>query len=128
MIKKFRITSANRADVIPVIGQYLKALNCDEAVEVVVKPYKRNRNNDQNALYWKWITIIGNDLGYDKDEMHELLAYKFLGLEQKEIDGRKFEQIRSTTKLSVGGMSEYMERVQRWAAEMGVRLPSLEDV
>jgi len=97
-------------------------------LEVVIRPHKRNRSLDQNALYWKWLQIIGDYLGYTKDEMHVLLRYKFLGHEEREIAGEKILVLPSTTKLNVGEMWDYLNDIERFALSLGIRLPSMEDL
>jgi hypothetical protein len=78
------------------------------------------RSLDANALYWKLVTELGEHIGYDKDEMHQLMGYKFLRYEK---NGQQL--IKSTTKLTTKEFSEYFERCQEWAAEMGFILDGI---
>lgn len=103
-------------------------LNPDAPKEVVVRDHKKTRSLAQNALYWQWIGILSKQTGYSKDEVHELMAKKFLPPVIKEVMGEIVEYRTSTTKLKVGEMSEYMSHVDRFAAEHGVSLPHPEDV
>ena len=53
----------------------------DDDIKIVmeVREAKDIRTNAQNRLYWKWIEIISDELGYeDKQEIHNILKYKFL--------------------------------------------------
>ena len=61
-----------------------------EEVEIRIRIRSNNRSNEQNSLYWKWIEILSNDLGYTKTELHELIKYKFLKRESKNKDGKKY--------------------------------------
>jgi len=124
MTKRFTLTNDNRAEVIPRIGEYLKALNCEKPHSVIISERKETRRTQQNSLLWKWYSVIGDELGYTRDEIHDLLRYKILGMESKEIAGEAIETLPSTTKLSVGEFSEYMEQVSRFAASMNIRLPA----
>jgi len=126
-MKKFIIRKENKPSIINMIKDFLCLLKLDTPYEIIIRPYKNNRSNDQNALYWKWLEIIGKELGYTRDEMHELCRYKFLGMHSKEIAGVKIEYLPSTTKLKVGEMSEYLESISRWTAELGIRLPAMEE-
>jgi len=118
--RKFRLISR---DVMANCVDFIARQEYDGTVEVDVKPYKKNRSTEQNALLWKWYGYIGNELGYSKDETHDILRYKFLGIMTREVCGHQIEELPSTTKLKVGEMSEYMESISRFAAEHGIRLP-----
>ena len=91
-------------------------------VEVKEKTNKRSHN--QNALYWKYLTILGDHFGYDKTEMHEELAARFLGMiERKTIGGRQIIEPRSTTTLNTKEFSEYLDQVTALGLQQGVQLP-----
>lgn len=97
-------------------------LDPEQPLEVNIKPYKKNRSLEQNNLYWPWVTIIGNELGYTKEDMHEVLMRKFLTPHIVEIDGVQIETY-STKRLKVKEMSEYLQHIDVFAAELGVVLP-----
>lgn len=93
--------------------------------EVVIQ--RKKRSNGQNALYWKRLEVIGNVLGYSKDEMHEEFASRFLGLvERTTISGRTIVEPVSTTGLSTKDFSEYMTMIEAFAAQQDITLPSNE--
>lgn len=127
-MKRFTVTQDNRDEVIPRIGIYLRALNCEKPQHVTVDDKKETRRTCQNALLWKWYGIIGGELGYTKDEIHNLMRFKHLGMQTVEIAGETIETLPSTTRLSVGEMSEYMESVSRFAGQMNIRLPMEESM
>jgi len=123
-MKRFILRPENRAALIPVIEQYLHNLNCDKPMVVEVKEYKRNRSVEQNSRLWSIYKIIGDELGYTVEEIHDLMRTMFLGRVVKEIAGQTVESLPSTTKLKVGEMCEYQEAIERWAGSMGIRLPA----
>lgn len=91
---------------------------------VVIKEHKKKRTNDQNALYWSWLTIIGKDLGYTSEELHEALKAKILGVvERKTIFGNTVNEPRSTTSLTTKEFTEYLNAVQSFAMSLGIALP-----
>ena len=49
-----------------------------EEIEIRIKVRTNNRTTEQNSLYWKWINIMSEETGFTKEEMHELIKYKFL--------------------------------------------------
>ena len=125
-MKRFTLTAENRAEVIPRIGEYLRALNCESPQNVVVDDRKESRRSCQNRLYWKWVSIIGDEVGYERQDMHDLLVYDILGMTTKTIHGKEIEALPSTHDMKVGDFSDYMERVSRFAANLGIRLPAEE--
>lgn len=125
-MKHFTITSDNAEAVIPSIGKYLRALNLDKPQRVVIDDRKENRRTQQNRLYWKWISIIGEELGYERKEMHDILVLELLGMMAKEISGKTVETMHTTHDMNVGDFSDYMEKVSMWAGRMQIRLPAEE--
>jgi len=106
----------------------LSAMNLDRPMELTIKPYRKSRSASQNALCWQWIAIIADELGYTKDEMHEVMAEKFLEPVIVEALGERIERRKSTTKLKVAEFTEYLRDIEVFAAsELGIVLPRPED-
>ena len=94
------------------LANYLKGLE-QQVVEVVIRKYKSKRSNEQNSYYWGVVLdILSKHTGYESDEMHEILKFKFL---RKRINN-EVEYVQSTTKLNTAEMEEYLEKIRRWAA------------
>ena len=86
---------------------------CGHKVEVIIRKPKTKRSDLQNSYYFGVVVeMLANELGYDKDEMHEILKYKFL---QSNSMGMPY--VKSTTKLSTGEFEDYLSGIKRWAAE-----------
>jgi hypothetical protein len=51
-------------------------------VVITIEKQKSSRSLQQNSLYWVYIDILSQELGHSKDEMHELVKYKFLKLKR----------------------------------------------
>ena len=101
-----------RFDMKSVVDNYMCTL-IGQRVEVIIRKPKTKRSDLQNNYYWGVvIELLSKELGYDKDEMHEILKYKFL---QSNAMGMPY--IKSTTKLSTGEFEEYLSKIKRWAAE-----------
>lgn len=93
-------------------------------IEITIRKARSMRTSDQNALYWVYVTILSQELGYRKEEIHEILKYMFLKTEvTDEKTGEMFTYIRSTTMLTKSEYSDFISEVQRWSAEHGVILP-----
>lgn len=110
--------------------RFLQALNPDVIWDVRIKPYKKDRTLAQNRIYWEWITIIGAETGYDKDDLHEALAGKFLAPSiARNVLGEMVQRRASTAKLKVGEFTAYLEAIERFAAaDLGIILPRPEDL
>ena len=94
------------------VDEYIGTL-IGQRVEVIIRKPRTKRSDVQNSYYWGVvIELLSKELGYDKDEMHEILKYKFL---QSNAMGMPY--IKSTTKLSTGEFEEYLSKIKQWAAE-----------
>ena len=109
------------------IVEYIRLFKPKLKIQVTVGDYKRNRSLEQNDRLWAMYKIIGDELGYTKDEIHSLMRYKFLGMDKKEVAGEIIEELPSTTKLKVGDMIDYQDDIERWASGMGIMLPAREE-
>ena len=75
------------------------------------------RSSQQNRAYFGIVVeMIGNELGYDREEMHKALAGKFLGYDEVKIGDEKILVPKSTKDLSTVEFNEYYAKIQRWAA------------
>lgn len=107
----------------------IKALNAEKVWQIDIKLYKPNRSGAQNRLYWKWLQIIGDDLGYHRDELHATLAVKFLGVHNIACMGEKITQPVSTSSLNVKEFAEYLNRIEMFSHEdLGIMLPTKDDL
>lgn len=90
----------------------------DCRIELEIKKQRKIRSLNQNNLYWWWLEIIGQDLGYDPEELHAAFRAKFL------TDYTlKIPLPRSTAKLNKVQFGQYLDKIQRLAAELGIALP-----
>jgi len=79
---------------------------------------KLPRSIDQNSYLWGVVyKSIGDELGYEVDEIHEMMKFKFLGMRKTEVNGTQLFSLNTTTQLSTAEFSDYTERVKRWAAQ-----------
>ena len=89
---------------------------------------KDSRSTKQNKLYWEWVSVIGNELGYTKDETHAILRDKFLGYTETTTKFSVIKELRSTTKLKVKEFKDYLEQIDMFISEYGIILPRPEDL
>lgn len=109
---------------------YVDKLPDGKPYTVEIKVKRKQRSTDQNRLYWLWLTCIMAETGEHKDRLHEFFKQHFLGGEEHWAFN-KYQVIvpRSTSTLDTKQMTDYLERVQQFAAtELGIVLPNPEDL
>jgi hypothetical protein len=111
---KWSLTSEN----LPMLYEKLKALDFTKRWRVTVTDAKLNRSVEQNERLWELYTSLGNHLGLDKQQVHELMSYRLLR-SQTVIAGFPLEVIKSTTKLTTSEMTEYQQQIEVWGQTMG---------
>jgi len=111
---KWSLTQAN----LPNLIEKLKNLDWTKHWRVTVTDTKLNRSLEQNLRLWELYTSIGNHLGIDKQNVHELMSWRLLR-SQTEIAGMQCEVIKSTTKLTTSEMAAYQQEIEIWAQGYG---------
>jgi hypothetical protein len=100
----------------------------DGYYNLTIDEWKDSRSIQSNALYWKWLTIIGNDLGYHNDEIHHEFIRMFAPVYTiRGLDGKPRQIQLTTSKMNTKQMHEYMERINQWSAENNIVLPQPDD-
>jgi hypothetical protein len=122
---------------------------------VTIKPFKETLTDRQRKFYWVWCEVMGKDLGYTKDEMHETLKGKFLfpimlqhpddypeittlveqvravrakGLTaEADLIAKTVAPMVSITKAKVPHMGSYLDEIYGLARENNINLPMPED-
>jgi hypothetical protein len=122
-MKTFILTGRNNE----VIRNYLKQIPYDGTYKMEIKKVQSKRSLAQNDLYWMWLTIMGDEFGNTKDEMHDIMRFKLLNPVVTEAMGEVVSQLPSTTKMKVKEFTQYLQAIERFASEMGVILPHPED-
>jgi hypothetical protein len=139
-------------DLAPCIGWIREFL--DKApLEVCVSTGAIKRSIKQNSLYFLWVTQIANHMGLLKDEVHIMLKRRFAvpiftrddedyakmiaavkevrkqgNEEAYEAMAKKITELTSTTNFKVGTMTEYLNDIEHYAAEIGANLTFPDDL
>jgi len=123
----------------------IDSLPDDEKHHVIIRPYRASRSDQQNALYWMWNTVIGEELGYTKEETHDLNRERFGIPILARISERWARRVKSierlmdprerysamqdaakdvhTPQFDIDIMREYLNDIDRWAISMSIALP-----
>jgi len=114
MIKGYHLTAGNRNNFVAQVQRL------DPTIDWIadVRPYKAKRTLDQNSRLWKLYTALGDYIGLDSEEVHQLMGYRFLRY-QKQVGDKVEEFVKSTTKLSTKEMTDYQDAIERWGGEIG---------
>lgn len=95
-------------------------LKCFEGkrIEITVQKLRSKRSVQQNRLYWLYATILSNEIGYSKEETHEILKFKFLKREKvDEASGQVLEYLKSTAELTKAEFADLISQTIQFAAE-----------
>jgi hypothetical protein len=98
-------------------------------VVVSIKPFRKNRSNEQNRYYWGIvIKMIGDYCGYrlpdDLEELHNELKRRFLPWH-----GDKIRITRSTATLNSVEFEKYLSQLRQWASvELGIAIPKPNEI
>jgi len=97
----------------------------DGIYEIKITKWKDDRSIRQNNLYWQWVGIIANELGYHKRELHEALLEKFAPIVTiRDIDGKPRQKILRTSMMNTKQMYEYMNDTNIFTTqELNINLP-----
>lgn len=114
-IKKGKLIFFNRED----FNRWI-AVQKDMHVTIVIGEQNDKRTVLQNKLWWQAMTILGNHLGYTKEEMHDIAKFKLLKREKVDDNtGEIFEYLESTTKLTKESFAEVYNHLQIWSSQLG---------
>ena len=102
---------------------YIQTISDNSIADITITIKEDSRSNSQNKLWWRWMQIIGDTIGYSKNEMHELLKVKFLTREYI-LDGETKKYIKSTATLSKQEFNKLTNDVFFWANDtLSINLP-----
>lgn len=144
-MNRFIIDHAGNPDALAVIKnacRFISELPKSKKWEIVIKPYRLNRSNSQNAYLWGVVykTIADEDAGVffsdaveaqiaqstlkREDVIHEFCKAKFLPA--LDVNGVKITP--STAKLKTDAFTEYVEHIMRFASTtLGIYIPTPAD-
>jgi len=104
---------------LPFLIEKLNNLDFNKRWKVIVYEESEKRSNEQNERLWGYLyPSIGNYLGLTQKEIHAMCKYQFLRTEIV-IDDKVIPVLKSTTSLSVKEFTDYMEKIEIWAAQQG---------
>lgn len=106
----------------------IKDVKIDEGqlLEVIMRPYNKNRSLEQNDMFHAWCGTISDQTGHSKGEIKDILIESVFGSEDYlNLKGEKRSRIRSTSDMNVREMSELIERATQLGIELGADVPEV---
>lgn len=110
-----------------------------KSYRVTVKEWREKRSLSQNALMHQWFSKLSDYLiskgrkdcspAWVKDAM----KHTFLGYEMQQKvnvltgEAMTVSELKRTSKLDVGDMTHFMNKVYKWSMDIGLLLPIPED-
>ena len=123
-VKDGKLQSNVRAQIASELGHFN-----DKRVEISIKRLSAKRSDRQNRLWWLYMTILAKEIGYTKDEMHDICKWQFLKREKvNEKTGSLFYYTLSTTQLNKLEFADMVTELQHWSLlEFDIKLPLPEE-
>ena len=122
----------NSAEGIFQVSRVLADLDYTKPWQMTWKPYISRRSADQNSLFHVWMREVADQHSAATGQFYPPAVWKeyfkrlFLGEETIEIEGKKFDMVKHTSRLNVADMRNLMEQVQHYCgAELGIVLESI---
>lgn len=105
------------------IGKEIKHFE-GKRVHLTIEKLKSKRSSAQNRLFHLYVGILSKELGYEFEEMKDILKFKFLRRERViERTGEIVEYLEHTSKLNKTDFADMTTSVIRFGAELGIVLP-----
>lgn len=110
------------------VASYIEKLPEGKKYDVTISLKREKRTLPQNKLYWMWLTIMAEDIGTDKNYLHNEFSNRYLDKEEVTgIHGEVIYKPISTTKLNTAQFTKYLDQIQVFASsELGIVLPTPE--
>ena len=130
-MKDFRL---NMGSLGTLVTELTKLLSTNKTYRVNVVEWREKRSLSQNSLYWKWLTEINQqsplmieDSNLDGGELWHEVFKKYYCPVKNITNKEKILPIQSTKLLDVGEMTFYLNKIEQWAMDRGLRLTIPED-
>ena len=114
-MKKLKVTSEEELEH---ARRQIGELDLSKQWDIEVKEFKSNRSTAQNKRYWRLINELGSFLGYEPEEMHQMMKYKYLSYKQ-EMLGDEMVVVPSSSKLTIKEFVDFLSKVERFASTLG---------
>ena len=125
-MQELKLTMANLGEVFSQLTKIAQSKNVP--FRVSVKEWRETRSLSQNSMYWAWLSEINKQAPLHCDskisgpEMwHEV--FKNYYCPSKTVKSTKATlEVKSTKALDVGEMTFYLNKIESWCMDRGIKL------
>ena len=131
-MKEFKLNLGTLGYFISELTNLLK--NTDKTQRVIVKEWRETRSLSQNSLYCVWMSQISEqkplkcDSGaFKSSELWAEVFKKYYCPIKNITNGERSLPVQTTTLLDVGEMTNYLNKIESWCMDNGIKLTIPED-
>jgi len=103
--------------------KHIQSLDINEPYEIIVQPYNKKRSLPQNRLLWNIYKPLSDDTGYTEEELHEIMNAACIGFDVFTFNGEQYIKPKTSTRLTVKGMTKMLEKIMVVANFLEVTIP-----
>jgi hypothetical protein len=120
-----RANDTTRVNVLANAQRFLAELSASKSWRVEVCEHRERRSDAQNRYLWGvCYAELHRATGQESEDWHEYMLGECYGWETVEMMGRKkLRPMRRSSKMDRKEFAEYVEFIQRRAAEHGIFIP-----
>lgn len=119
MFSKVVSDNVSKCDVL----NHVRGLDISRSWVVTVKRLQKRRTLPQNKLYWMWLTLLQDETGNDREDLHEYFIGSFLNFEEREIFGKTVYRMKRTSDLDTDEFSAYLQKIHDFALTINIFCP-----
>lgn len=104
-------------------------------LQITIGLPEKKGSNRQNSYYWGVIIkILTEELGYEKNEMHDILKSMMGYKGYKEVVNKQsgevttIEYLRGYSSYTTQEREDYHSQIRRWASDLGYNIPEPNEV
>lgn len=103
--------------------KHIQSLDINELFEIIVQPYNKKRSLPQNKLLWAIYKPLAEYTGYTEEELHDIFKAACIGFDVFTFNGEQYIKPKSSTRLTVKGMTKMLEKIMIVANFLEVTIP-----
>lgn len=107
---------------------YIKSLQLEKPLTVVIETLKKKRSLRQNKLFHAWMAYLEEATGTSREVWKEYFKQMFLEVYVDFISGKEITTVQHTSELDSKEFSDFMDKVHLQANEEGYWLPRPDDI
>lgn len=117
--KHFEHNDQLQYNIFMLLEEVRKEVKEESLLDVTVETHRKTRSNMQNRYYWGFLVQpVADELGYDREVMHDHFKKLFLGYEEYDMpDGTTTHKLKSTTDETTITFEDYTAKIRQWASE-----------